>query len=270
MATNRGLMEYNRKDKSVNKIETSLFSEARIVVYDSTGRVWVGACNMLFTYSLSDKRFSFLNENDGALANEYMYTNYPVSQSGDIYLCGANGLLRICKGYPFKDSKMPSIKLMDVELNGATITNQVSEKGELTLPYHYTSLVIKLIGNEEDVFRRRIYRFHISEMTRDIESYVPTLPLYSLPPGNYEVSVSCSNRDGSWTDMVPMLSLKVSAPWWQSIYLKLLSIVLFIVFCIFYMIYYNRKKERKLQWELKEHKQNMNEEKIRFPYQHEP
>ena len=30
------------------------------------------------------------------------------------------------------------------------------------------------------------------------------------------------------------------------------------------MTYYNRKKERKLQWELKEHKQNMNEEKIRF------
>lgn len=264
MATNRGLMEYNRKNKSVKKIETSLFSEARIVVYDSTGRVWVGACNMLFVYSLSDKRFTIFDENDGALANEYMYTNYPVSQSGDIYLCGANGLLRICKGYPFKDSKMPSIKLMDVELNGATITNQVSEKGELTLPYHYTSLVVKLIGNEEDAFRRRIYRFHISEMARDIESYVPTLPLYSLPPGNYEVSVSCSNRDGSWTDMIPILSLRVSAPWWQSIYLKLLSIVLFIVFCIFYMIYYNRKKERKLQWELKEHKQNMNEEKIRF------
>lgn len=264
MATNRGLMKYNRKNNSADKIETSLFSEARIVVYDPTGRIWVGARNMLFAYSLSDKRFTIFDENDGALANEYMYTNHPISQSGDVYLCGANGLLRICEGYPFKDSKTPTIKLMDIELNGATITNQVSDKGELTIPYHYTSLIIKLIGNEEDVFRRRIYRFHISGLARDIESYAPTLALYSLPPGNYEVYASCSNRDGSWTDINHILSLKIPVPWWQNPYLKLLVVVIFVFFCICYMIYYNRKKERKLQWKLKEHKQNMNEEKIRF------
>lgn len=264
MATNRGLMKYNRKNKTVDKIETPLFSEARITVYDPTGKIWVGARNMLFAYSISDKRFTIFDENDGALANEYMYTNNPISQSGDIYLCGANGLLRICKGYPFKDSNAPTIKLMDIELNGATITNQVSETGKLTIPYHYTSLIIKLIRNEEDVFRRRIYRFHISGLTRDIESYAPSLALYSLPPGDYKVSVSCSNRDGSWTAMTPILSLKVPTPWWQSPYLKLSLIALFVIFCICYVIYYNRKKERKLQWELKEHKQNMNEEKIRF------
>lgn len=264
MATNRGLMRYNYENKSVTKIETSLFSEARIVVNDPTGKIWVGARNMLFAYSISDQRFTIFDENDGALVNEYMYTNSPISQSGDIYLCGANGLLRIGKGYPFKDSKAPTIKLMDIELNGATITNQVSEKGELIVPYHYTSLIIKLIRNEEDVFRRRIYRFHISGLTRDIESYAPTLALYSLTPGSYEVSVSCSNRDGSWTDMNHILSLKIPAPWWQSVYLKLFLIIFFLLLCICYVIYYNRKKERKLQWELKEHKQNMNEEKIRF------
>lgn len=264
MATNRGLMRYNEKQQSVTKIETSLFSEARMVANDPTGKIWVGARNMLFAYSISDKRFTIFDENDGALANEYMYTNSPISQSGDIYLCGANGLLRIGKGYPFKDSKAPTIKLMDVELNGATITNRVSVEGELTIPYHYTSLIIKLIRNEEDVFRRRIYRFHISGLARDIESYAPTLALYSLPPGNYEVSVSCSNRDGSWTDMNHILTLIIPAPWWQSPYLKLLLIILFVLLCICYVIYYNRKKERKLQWELKEHKQNMNEEKIRF------
>ena len=264
MATNRGLMKYNQKNKSVDKIETSLFSEARTAIYDPTGRIWVGARNMLFAYSISEKRFTIFDENDGALANEYMYTNSPISQSGDIYLCGANGLLRICKGYPFKDSNTPTIKLMDVELNGAIITNQVSETGELTIPYHYTSLIIKLIRNEEDVFRRRIYRFHISGLARDIESYAPSLALYSLPPGHYEVSVSCSNRNGSWTTTTPILSLKIPTPWWQSPYLKLLLIVFFIAICICYVIYYNRKKERKLQWKLKEHKQNMNEEKIRF------
>lgn len=264
LATNRGLLQYNRQNQSVTKIETSLFSEARIVVYDPSGKLWVGARNMLFAYSLTDKRFTIFDENDGALANEYMYTNSPISQSGDIYLCGANGLLRIGKGYPFKDSKAPTIKLMDIELNGATITNQVSEKGELTIPYHYTSLIIKLIRNEEDVFRRRIYRFHISGLARDIESYAPTLALYSLPPGNYEVSVSCSNRDGSWTDMDHILSLEIPVPWWQSPYLILCLVILFVLLCICYVIYYNRKKERKLQWELKEHKQNMNEEKIRF------
>lgn len=70
-----------------------------------------------------------------------MYTNVPISQSGDIYQCGVNGLLRICKNYPFKDGNIPTIKLMDIELNGATITNQVSATGKLTIPYHYTSLI---------------------------------------------------------------------------------------------------------------------------------
>lgn len=264
IATNRGLLRYNRHNKSAEKIETSLFSEARTTVYDPTDRIWIGARNMLFAYSISDKRFTIFDENDGALANEYMYTNVPISQSGDIYQCGVNGLLRICKNYPFKDGNIPTIKLMDIELNGATITNQVSATGKLTIPYHYTSLIIKLIRNEEDVFRRRIYRFHISGLARDIESYAPSLALYSLSPGHYEVSVSCSNRDGSWTEMTPILNLEIPTPWWQSPYLKLALIILFIIICIGYVTYYNRKKERKLQWELKEHKQNMNEEKIRF------
>ena len=184
IATNRGLLRYNRHNKSAEKIETSLFSEARTTVYDPTDRIWIGARNMLFAYSISDKRFTIFDENDGALANEYMYTNVPISQSGDIYQCGVNGLLRICKNYPFKDGNIPTIKLMDIELNGATITNQVSATGKLTIPYHYTSLIIKLIRNEEDVFRRRIYRFHISGLARDIESYAPSLTLYSLSPGH--------------------------------------------------------------------------------------
>ena len=48
IATNRGLLRYNRHNKSAEKIETSLFSEARTTVYDPTDRIWIGARNMLF------------------------------------------------------------------------------------------------------------------------------------------------------------------------------------------------------------------------------
>ncbi|WP_455584871.1 ATP-binding protein [Bacteroides sp.] len=264
MATNRGLMRYSGIDGSVDKIATSLFNEARVAVYDPAGRIWIGAKNMLFAYTLADKRFTIFNESDGAFPNEYSHTGNALSQSGDIYLNGVTGLLRICKEYPIQNTTSPTIDLMNVQLNGVTITNQVSDKGKLSIPYDYTSLVINLIADEANVFRRKIYKFHISGIARDIESDLPTLALYALPPGTYEVSVSCSNRDGSWIPSVKLLTLTIPTPWWKSPYFVLALTLLIAIFCICYVFYYNRKKERKLQWEIKEHKQSLNEEKVRF------
>ena len=208
LATNRGLKHYNANTQEIEAYTTNLFSEPKSVVY-TPGKIWIGANNMLFAYSIDDKEYTVFDESDGALPNEYLSTSNYIAENGDIYMCGAAGLLRIGKDYPFEIDESLSIELMDVVLNGAVVTNKVTSSGHITIPYNHTSLTIKTINNADDVFRKRLYRFHVSGLSQVIETYSPTYTLYALPPGTHTIKVSNSQRDGKWSTPKQILTVTV-------------------------------------------------------------
>lgn len=268
IASNKGLKRFDLNTSDMESIETPLISEARRVVYDQAGRLWVGSKGHLFLYSIKDNVFTLFDESDGVMVNEYIPCSSSHTKNGDIYLCGSNGLLQIGSNhfniYPSNVDVSNHIGLMDVLINGAKVNNKISDKNELELPYDFTSLTVKLIENTDHVFRHRIYRFHVSHLNNYIESYTPTLSLYSLPPGKYDIAVSLSNRNNTFTTPIHVLALHIKAPWWNSWWFKLIAIIAFIGCTIYYFYHINRKKTISMQWEVTEHKQKADEQKIRF------
>ncbi len=269
IASNKGLIIYNIKNDTTKLVENSLFHEIYNVIYDPTGKIWIGAQGKLFNYDINQDIFSIYNESDGALANEYIPNSFSVSPDGTIYIGGTNGLL--CMGRKnildsdqiVSDKEEIQLNLMEVLLDGTIINHRISDKDELKLPYN-SSITIKLICNTQDVFRQRRYRFKISGINKEIESNSPILALYSLPAGKYDITASCSNRDNVFTPPITLMSLSISPPWWDSMYFKTSLIILIVCMFLYFIYYINNKKEKKLQWELNEHKQLLDEEKIQF------
>ncbi len=266
IGTTRGLVCFNPLTNESKKVQTKLFHEISSVTCDKSNRVWIGAQGMLFVYIINENKFAILGESDGAPANEYLAVSNLVSYSGDIYMGGTSGLLRIKKDITFDDTDYPSAEIMDIQLDGVSIVNKISPDSILTIPWNHTSLSLKVMMTEKDIFRKKIFRFNIigPNNVYHVESYDHTLAVHSLPPGNYDITVSCNMQDGSWALPIHILSITVTPPWWKNPWFILLIALLIIASILLTFSTFIKRKENKLKWKMKEHEQKIYEEKIRF------
>ena len=110
-----------------------------------------------------------------------------------------------------------------------------------------------------------MYRYTITGLNgQNIYSYLPEINLSSLPTGSYHIKAACSTRNGDWTADYDILTLTVLPPWYKSGWF-ILSCTLFIfISVILTFILILRNKETKLKWAMKEHEQQVYEEKVRF------
>lgn len=269
LGTNKGLLFYNESTRKLERIETNKFREVTSMVYAKSG-LWIGAQNMLFRYVEKDKHFLIYGESDGAMSNEYINKATLVSRDGDIYLGGITGLLRIdgdyYSSYAGDDTSPMSLKVADVVLDGVSVRNIAADGvQEIKIPWDYTSLSLKLMAREKDIFRKKMFRYYIKDLDRTfLETYDHTLMLHSLPTGTHEIYVSCSTRDGEWSEPKCLIRLQVVPPWWRQWWFLLLVVIALAAIVYLGFSYSLRKKQNQLLLDLKEKEKKISEDKVRF------
>lgn len=268
IGTDKGLHYFDVHTRALRHIKTNMFREVTSVIY-SDRSVWLGADGLLFRYSIPEDRIFIYGDSDGAVPNEYLHKSTLISRNGkDIYMGGISGLLRI-DSEQYKEYKPPTepvVLLSDVDLDGKSVMNQVDVKNQsIRIPWNYTSLTLKTMVREKDIFRKKMFRFEIQGLGRSaIESYDHTLTLYSLPEGKYRVMASCSTADGGWSPSQCILQIEVVPPWWNTSWFIALVVIAVVVLCVLMMVYTIKKKNARMQLEMKERERKVYEDKVRF------
>ena len=266
IGTEYGFGYFDSKTQKFTKIETKLFNSVSTLLLDEQERLWIGARNMLFSYDLKKKRFASWGESDGYTTNEFIY-KYQVSSISDyIYLGGASGLLRINKNISTNEEPLPEVRLMDVLLNGNSCIDQLQNgHNRITIPHTHSSIEIKVISMEKDVFRSKLYRYMINGSDRQYtETYNHILSLRMLAPGDYSILVSCNSKSGEWSEPVEVLHIRVTPPWYQRPYVFVIFIILLILLLFWSERILRQRRNQKMKWQMKEHTNKINEEKVRF------
>lgn len=257
-----GLMYYNPVQRVLTKVPTSLFNEVSSLVIDKQDRLWIAAQHMVFSFDAREKKFVAYDESDGVLPNEIFYKASIVAKNGNTYLGGVKGLLEIKKNAASEVIHAPVLKLMSLEVNGVPLQ---PDKNKATVSWNHTSLLVTVMAREKDVFRKRMFRYKINgQDSRVIETYDHALALGSLPVGNYEIMVACNLKSGGWSEYSKILEIKVNPPWFQRFWFIALVFVLLSAGVLILYRMAIAKRERKLRWDLKEHKQRTDEAKINF------
>lgn len=266
MGSDQGLSYYNIKEKVQHRVETKLFNDITHLFLDNQGRLWICAQNTLFSYVINENRFVVWSESDGFSPNEILFMYQKPSKTNNIYLAGTNGLVKINKNISYNDKFQPQIELTDIILNGRSYMKHFDGKEQhLSIPWNYTSLSVTINLNEKDVFRKALFRYSIAGLNNwYIESYNHTLDLPALNPGDYSILVSCNTKSGIWSQPVKIATLHITPPWYKSNWFIFSIILLFLLLLSGIVHLIIKKKENKLKWEMKEHEQTVNEEKIRF------
>ncbi|WP_291594051.1 hybrid sensor histidine kinase/response regulator transcription factor [Bacteroides sp.] len=265
IGNNYGLIHYNPVSKVQTPIPTSLFTEVTLLVCDQQGKVWIGTDNMLFAWLINEKKFVLFGESDGAIQNEYLSKPRLLSSQGNIYMGGVKGLLHINSNLPLATSEFPKLQLSDVVINGESVNNEIDgDPAGISAPWN-SNITIRIMSREEDIFRQKMYRYQIEGLNdQQIESYSPELAIRSLPPGSYKIMASCTAKDGSWIPSQQVLELTILPPWYRTWWF-ILSCAVFITAAIIETFRRTlKRKEEKLKWAMKEHEQQVYEEKVRF------
>lgn len=257
-----GLMYYNPTKKKLHSVPTGQFTEITALVIDKQDRLWIGAQNMVFLYHSNDKKFIAYGESDGVIPNELLFKACIAAENGDTFLGGVNGLLEIKKSIPTNTNESPVIELMALEVNGVPL----NPEGHLaTIPWNHSSLGITVMAREKDVFRKKMFRFQIAGLdTRTIETYDHSLPIGSLPAGNYRIMVATNLKNGEWSNYSEVLNITVSPPWFRSLWFTAFMVLVFSAAILIFYRMAIAKRERKLLWDLKEHKLQTDKAKINF------
>lgn len=265
IGNNYGLVHYNPATQNQTPIPTSLFSEVTQVVCDQQGKVWIGTDNMLFAWLIKEKKFVLFGESDGVIQNEYLSKPRLLSSQGDVYMGGVKGLLYINSKLPLVTTGVPKLQLSEVVINGESVNDKLSGNPTgISAPWN-SNITIRIMSKEEDIFRQKVYRYQIEGLNdQQIESYNPELVIRSLPPGSYKIMASCTAKDGSWIPSQEVLELTILPPWYRTWWF-IISCAVFITAAVIETFRRTlKRKEEKLKWAMKEHEQQVYEEKVRF------
>lgn len=265
IGSNYGLAHYNPATGIRTPIVTTLFTEVTQIVCDQRGKVWFGTGNMLFAWQIKEQKFVLFGESDGAIQNEYLSKPRLLTNLGDVYIGGVKGLLHINSKLPLATSELPKLQLSDVIVNGESANNELAgDPAGISVAWN-SNITIRIMSKEEDIFRQKVYRYQIEGLNDQyIESYNPELVIRSLPPGDYRIMASCTAKDGSWIPTRQVLELTILPPWYRTWWF-ILSCAIFISGAIIETFRRTlKRKEEKLKWAMKEHEQQVYEEKVRF------
>lgn len=265
IGNNYGLVHYNAATNVQTPMPTSLFTEVSSIVCDKQGKVWIGADSILFAWLIQERKFVLFGESDGVILNEYLSKPRLLSRQGEVYMGGVKGLLHINTKLPLDTSEPPQLQLSDVLVNGESVHNELSGRPAGISAAWNSNITVRIMSREKDIFRQKVYRYRIEGLNdQSIDSYNPELTMRSLPAGSYKIMASCTAKDGSWIPDQEVLSLTILPPWYRTWWFTLSCAVLIAALIIETFRRTLKRKEEKLKWAMKEHEQQVYEEKVRF------
>ena len=137
--------------------------------------------------------------------------------------------------------------------------------GIYRIPRNSKLLNISVSTQETDIFRQKMYRFLIPDSGKEYEMSHPTLEIRDMTdPGKHDVFVSCTKRNGEWTEPTLVATIKIPYPWYLSAWFIAGVLVFVVIVAGSVSIGLMFRKTSRLQLALKEQEQRVYEEKVKM------
>lgn len=238
LSTNGKFTNYNRTNGLRN-------NRCEGIIRDADGFIWIGNLSCILRFDPGKKTFALFEEGLGFNHSGFRMRSCHQSANGELFWGTDKGLVYF---FPKQLAQtvtaiQPSISAMQVGDSVLRFTMQES----FSFSYNTSSFVFyystgELSGGKKSQLLYRLYGF-------DTEWKIPVTAgeaVYSkLPPGYYRFEIKASRDGTNWVNGLYVVELTVNKPWWQTIWFRLLVIVLAGTGLYFVYRYYQRRREAK-------------------------
>lgn len=264
-----GLYHWDGSKKQFKKINSNQFKSISCLIASNSGSLWIGSGLELFQYNLEKHELYNYGKSDGVNPNEYLYKSRLLTKSGDVYMGGVSGFVRIDKETRIKKQENPVFELLDIQLDGTLLPSELlkNKNGlkKVQIPWNFTSLAINIFANTADLNTKIQCRYRFEEKeTNYHEIDKRTILLQNLSPGNYTLQVEYKLKNEQWSNPVTLIKINVTPPWWQRWWFYLISALIIMGSLFRFRQNAIRKTKQSMEVEMERRERDISEQKVKF------
>ena len=200
-----------------------------MLLQDSRGRIWASTDNGLAVVDPASFAIHALQRAEGVVISNYFYGSGAVTAAGELLFGGVGGLTVVQSDRLNPWSYQPPVVVTDVRIGGKAVPssylNLSGARRPLTLTPSANSLAVEFAALDYSAPERNQYAYELEGFEQDWTESEPSrrLAAYNnLPPGDYQLRLRGSNRDGVWTPSVLTVPIRVLPAWFQTVAFKVL------------------------------------------------
>ena len=264
-----GLFSWNKNKKQFERVISNQFKSISMLVGDNSGSLWIGSGLELFKYQITKHELYNYGKSDGVNPNEFLTKSKLISKSGDVYIGGVSGFIRINKQIPMKKQDTPVFELLNIQLDGSLLPSNrlVDRNGDksINIPWNFTSLSVNIFTNTRDLNSKVHCRYSFQEKENSYhEIEKRTIQLQNLSIGKYTLQVEYELKTNSWSKPVTLLYINVTPPWWRTWWFYVLSVLIIVGSLFRFRQNAITKTKRSMEVEMERRERGVSEQKLKF------
>ena len=203
-----------------------------------------GVSKIVFNNANQNKyKITNINSDDGLFSDEIT----GITELNDtIYVASNSGISFFNAQTDFTNSINPSVEIKSLKINNrdtAIVKNIVLNHNQNNIHLEFTGISFRSSGKIK-------YQYHLICGNDTTYSIIAgrSVEFLSLNPGQYYFSVSAINNSGIYSKIPATISFEILPAWWQALWFRIFLVT--IVSVIIYLLYRNKLKKLKQQFEI--------------------
>ncbi|MCB9211282.1 MAG: SpoIIE family protein phosphatase [Ignavibacteriales bacterium] len=204
------------------------FKNIEKILEDSEGNLWLGTTNGILQYNIKNKNVNRYGVSDGLQGFEFNRLSGYKSINGDMYFGGDNGFNVFSPQEIKKSTFKPNLVFTNFKLFDKNIPidkNSVLKKSllledKIELAYNQNDFSITYAALDFNNPSKIHYKYKLENHNENWSnpSNERTANYTNLDAGEYTFKVLATNSDGLWLDKPLEIKIIISPPWWETIY----------------------------------------------------
>ena len=231
---------------------------------DPSGHLWLSTNRGVSKFNPRDEIFRNYDINDGLQSNEFNTESSYLSRSGELYFGGINGF-NVFHPHNIRDNPhIPPVVIIDFQILNRPVPVGEERDGRLLLQKTITETKAVRLSYKDRVLTFKFSALHYASPDKNRYAYMMEgfekswnyvgnrrfATYTNLPPGDYIFRVKASNNDGIWNEKGVSLKIKITPPFWQTLWFRgLVGITILVLFFGALKIRTHTIKERARQLE---------------------
>ncbi len=197
---------------------------------DNSGNLWITRESSLDMYNPKSGKIELFGPNDLGDHTEFCEALPSVGTNGEVILCIMNGAVAFNPQKIKKSNYKPTIVFSSILYPGEPEPQPILYTHSLEIPANKRSFTINFAALDylDNSMVRYAYKLEGIDKEWNYINNEHSVSYNHFPAGKYKLLVKSTNADGVWVDNVKELTIKAQPTFWESIWAKILYLLIAI------------------------------------------
>ena len=224
---------------------------------DNQGNIWITRESSIDMYNPENGNIELFGPNDLGDRTEFCEAMPAVDANGEITLCAMDGTMVFNPKHIKKSNYKPNIIFSSIQYQGETMAQPILYTDKLEIPASKRSFTLSFAALDYQNNSMVRYAYKIKGIDKEwnfLSNNEHSVSYNHFPAGNYKLLVKSTNTDGVWMDNVKELNIYAQPTFWETIWAKLLYLLIGIGIIYAGICYYVLKHKAIMEHDMTEMK----------------